>query len=268
MDAVWRDNRIDTIVVRFIGAGMWDGSDVSCDGWNGPFWVHEPTYDIASKLLRRYGTEDKTIIITDWEQDNQWACGGTVTEEMAVKRMAYVVRQAEARQRAVQRARNENPGAAMNLMFAMILSDFDELPAYYGMNLAKDGVPGMDPQPDMLGVSYWLKHLKTITEVAEYIFLHTGYAANRLYIDEIGAAEKNGGEQYARLMEVRPEAFEAGYRFACVWLLRQTWYDFTDSGKPVNMGMWHWAGNEGKVTWTDEPTSGLAAIHELNDTWR
>ena len=65
-----------------------------------------------------------------------------------------------------------------------------------------------------------------------------------------------------------PEAFEAGYRFACVWLWRQTWYDFTDAGKPINSGMWQWAGTEGKVTWSDEPTSGLAAITELNDAWR
>ena len=264
MDAVWRDNRIDTIVVRFIGSGMWDGTDVSCSGWTGPFWVHEPTYDIASKLLRRYGTEDKTIIITDWEQDNQWACGGTVTEERAAERMVYVARLAEARQRAVQRARDENPDATLKLMFAMIASDFDELPDFYGMNLTKDAIPNMDPQPDMIGVSYWQKHLKTITEVAEYIQLHTGYGPERLYIDEIGAHETVQGKQYDRFMDVIPEAFDYGYAFACAWMWRQTWYSFKPNGRPLNTGMWQWAGTEGKVEWSDQPTSGLAAIQELN----
>jgi hypothetical protein len=268
MDVLWRSPDVDIIVVRFIGRGMWDDDDPGCAGWTGPFWVHEPTYDIASKLLRRYGNYNKAIIITDWEQDNQWACGGTVTEEMAVLRMSYVVRMAEQRQAAVQRARDENPGTSLKLMFAMIVNDFDELPTYYGMNLVKDAVPDMDPQPDLLGVTYWRKHLLSITEVLEYIQFHTGYAAHRVYIDEIGEAEKNGGEQYERFMDVIPEAFDAGYAFACIWMWRQTWHDFTQGGKPINMGMWKWANTEGKVEWLDEPNSGLAAIQELNEAWR
>jgi hypothetical protein len=269
MDLVWRNPNIDIIVVRFIGRGMWDGADPGCAGWTGPgFWVYEPTYDIASKLLRRYGDYNKTIIITDWEQDNQWSCGGAVTVDEAAARMLSVTWASEVRQRAVQRAREENPGTALKLMFAMIVNDFDELPAYYGMNLVKDAIPYMNPKPDMLGVTYWGKHLMSITEVLEYIQFHTGYTAHRVYLDEVGIAEKRGGEQYARLMSVIPEAFDAGYAFACVWMWRQTWYSFTGGGKPINMGMWKWAGTIGKVEWLDEPTSGLSAIRELNDTWR
>ena len=268
MDFVWRDPRFETIVVRFIGSGMWDGDDPQCSGWTGPFWVHEPTYDIASKLLRRYGEQDKVIIITDWENDNQWSCGGTVTPERAVERMKYVELQAEARQRAVELARAEHPGVNLRVMFAVIANDFDELPSYYGMNIVKDMIPSMDPQPDLIGFTYWSKHLKTVTEVMDYIMLHTGYPANRIYIDEIGAPEKTDGRQYDRLIPAITEFFEAGGAFACVWMWRQTWYDFNDSGKPINTGMWKWAGTEGKVEWLNEPTSGLAAIGELNDTWR
>ena len=268
MDYVWRDPRFDIMVIRFIGSGLWDDDDPLCTGWTGPFWVDEPTYDIASKLLRRYGDQDKVIIITDWENDNQWSCGGTVTPEEAAERMVYVRRQAESRQRAVELARAENPGATLRVMFAMIASDFDELPAYYGMNIVKNVIPSMDPQPDMIGFTYWAKHLKTVTEVMDYIMLHTGYPANRIYLDEIGAPEKTDGRQYDRLMAVIPEFFEAGGAFAAVWMWRQTWYAFTDNGKPINTGMWKWAGTIGKVEWLNEPTSGLAAIHELNDDWR
>ena len=268
MDYVWRDPRFETIIVRFIGSGMWDGDDPSCTGWTGPFWVNEPTYDIASKLLRRYPEQEKVIIITDWENDNQWSCGGTVTEENAIERMNYVKRQAEARQRAVEQARSEHPEAVLRVMFAMIANDFDELPAYYGMNIVKDLIPNMDPQPDVIGFTYWMKHLKTVTEVMDYITLHTGYPASRIYLDEIGAPEKTEGRQYDRIMPVVTEFFEAGGAFAAVWLYRQTWYAFDDNGKPLNTGMWKWAGTVGKVEWLNEPTSGLAAIHELNDTWR
>ena len=268
MDFVWRDPRFETIVVRFIGSGMWDEDDPSCTGWTGPFWVNEPTYDIASKLLRRYGEQDKLIIITDWENDNQWSCGGTVTPEIAAERMLYVKMMAESRQRAVEQARAENPDAALRVMFAVIANDFDELPSYYGMNITKDMIPFMDPQPDLIGFTYWSKHLKPITEVMDYIMMHTGYPASRIYLDEIGAPEKTECQQYDRIMPVVTEFFEAGGTFACVWMWRQTWYDFTDGGKPINMGMWKWAGTTGKVEWLNEPTSGLAAIQELNDDWR
>ena len=265
MDLVWRDPNIDTIVVRFIGRGLWDASEPDCTGWTGPFWIHEPTYDIASKLLRRYGEQNKTIIITDWEGDNQWACGGTVSMDMAMGRMQYVIRLAEERQAAVQRARDEYPDAVLKVMFGMVVNDLDELPAYYGMNLVKNGIPGMDPQPDVIGLSYWLKHQKPIVEALEYIQLHTGYPMHRIYLDEVGAAEKTPGRQYARLMEVIPPAFDAGLAFACCWMWKQTWHGFDDRGRPINTGMWKWANDSGKVEWLDEPNSGLQAIQEIND---
>jgi hypothetical protein len=182
--------------------------------------------------------------------------------------MAYVKKITERRQDGIERARALYPDAALRVFHSLVVSDFDEKPGYFGLNLTKDMIPTLDKKPDFIGVSYWQKHEKSITEVAQYIQQHTGIDPERLYIDEVGAPEKVPGRQYDKLMAVVPEAFSVGYAFACTWMWKQTWYDFFANGKPKNFGMWKWAGTEGKVEWLDEPNSGLAAIHELNAEWR
>jgi hypothetical protein len=281
------------IVVRFVNMA-WTMVETGCSGWTGPTFAQEPTFKIAKKLLKRYGDQNKVIIFSNWEGDNQWRGSGCNKPDEAMwgeagswynegcqkdytieecaemfcrERMAYVKKCTENRQIGIEGARAKYPNTALKIYHALVVSDFDELPGYYGLNLTKDVIPNLQHQPDFIGVSYYTKHRKSIEEVAEYIQQHTGYLPERLYIDEIGAAEPTPGKQYDRLMAVIPEAFRAGYAFACVWMWKQTWHDFRPNGKPINFGMWKWANDTGKVEWLDEPNSGLQAIHELNDEW-
>jgi hypothetical protein len=72
MDLVWRHPAIDTYLVRF-QAQMWSAREYGC-GTNQPSGIsfaNEPTYDIAYRLLQRYGWKDAVIIFGDWEQDWQ-----------------------------------------------------------------------------------------------------------------------------------------------------------------------------------------------------
>ena len=292
MDLVWRHPDIDIIVVRFVHEA-WTATETGCSGWTGPTFAQEPTEKIAKKLLRRYGDQNKVVIISNWEGDNQWRGSGCNQPDQAMwddasswysneclnsrtveecaellcrDRMKYVKKQTEARQVAVERARAAYPNATLRVFHSLVVSDFDELPGFFGLNLTKDMIPTLDHQPDFIGVSYYRKHQKSITEVAEYIHQHTGHPPERLYIDEVGAAETTEGRQYDRLTMVIDEAFTVGYTFACAWLWKQTWHDWTARGKPKNFGMFRWMTTAGKVEW-GEPNSGLQAIHELNAGW-
>jgi len=286
MDLVWRHPDIDIIVARFLSFA-WSANEINCKGKVGPVWAEEPTYEIARKLLKRYGDEDKVIIISEWECDWQWRGVGCnrrdqniwygwwmnecqkehgaekCSKMLARSRMDYVKRRTIERQAGVEKARAERPDAKLRVFVSITLNQFDEVGGHFKMNLAKDMVPTLDVMPDYIGVSYWPAQTKSITEVFEYIREHTGMPIDRIYIDEVGAAEKTPGLQYDRIMNVIPAAFDAGCAFACVWMWRQTWYDWMADGRPKNYGMWQWTGDEGRVEW-GEPTSGLQAIHELN----
>jgi hypothetical protein len=293
MDRVWKHPGIDVIVVRFVNAA-WTAHEKHCSGWNGPTFAQEPTYEIARRLLKRYGDQPKVIIFSNWEGDNQWRGAGCNKPDMAMwdsaspwysgacrdentvaecaemlcrDRMNYVKRRTEERQAAIEKARRKFPDTTLKIYHALVVDDFDEEPGHFGMNLIKDMVPHLKRSPDFIGVSYWLKSLKTIAEVFDYIHDHTGFPAHRCYIDEVGAKEKSEGLQRDRLMDVIPEAFETGYAFACVWMWKQTWYNWTSGGRPRNAGMWKWAGDSGKVEWSDEPNSGLQAILDLNEQY-
>jgi hypothetical protein len=290
MDEVWRHPDVDIFVVRFVNMA-WTVIETGCSGWTGPTFAQEPSFKIAKKLLKHYGNEDKTIIFSNWEGDNQWRGSGCNEPDQAMwsaagtwyntgcrddntieecaemfcrERMAYVKRCTERRQEGIEQARALYPDATLRIFHSLVVSDFDEKPGYFGLNLTKDMIPTLEHPPDFIGVSYYTKHEKSITEIAEYIAQHTGYPPERLYIDEIGAPEKIPGRQYDRLMAVIPEAFVAGYAFACIWMWKQTWHDFFTNGKPKNFGMWQWTTDSGKVEW-GEPTSGLQAIQEIND---
>ena len=270
MDHVWRHPDIDVIVVRFTSIA-WTCGLTSDSAINNPFWVQEPTLRIARKLFRRYGKQNKTIIFTSWESDNQWWMeeNRTPTRDHA-QTMDYVRRQTERRQRAIERARSKFPNANLKIYHALTIDDLSEDAAHWGMNLIKDVVPYLERSPDFIGVSYWPKHKRSITEVLHYIQEHTGYPAHRLFVAEVGASERRpkGTRQYDRITSVVDEAFDAGYSFAIVWMWRQTWHAWTETGKPKNFGMWEWSNEDGEVEYSGNPNSGLQAIEELNATWR
>ena len=277
MDYVWRHPDIDVIVVRFTSTAWTTDDNV---------WAEYPIGRITRKLLRRYGEQDKDIIFVNWEGDNQWRTTQHETAEdnagwcgwwakgcqdeytlaecsrwLSMARMRYVAGRTGARQEAVERVRAEFPDAVMRVYNALVVNNFDEAEEYYGMNLIKSVVPYLERSPDFLGVSYWPHNEKTASEVLDYIRHETGYPAHRVFIAEVGEKEDRPGKQYDRIMSVVPDAFDAGYAMALVWMWRQTWQVYRPNGWPKNFGMWEWADGGG---FTGETNSGFDAIMELN----
>lgn len=263
MDFVWRDTRFDAFVVRFVNIAWTASSWTRDSGAYGIQWSPEPTYEIAKKMLRRYGDIPITVILTNWEGDNQWIDNDCHLAEL---RMDYVRRLTEERQEAIERARAEYPDAILRLYHALVINVMSESEDYCGMSLINDVVPYLNRSPDFIGLSYYWPQPESITEAIHYVQDVSGYPAFRIYIDETGASEREYGIQYNRIMRVIPEAFDAGIAFACVWQWRQTFYEFNASGKPLNFGLWRWAGSEGKVEWSGRRNSGLNAVMKLNGT--
>lgn len=190
MGYVWTHPAIDVIIVRFTSMA-WANSITgeARHVISNPFWINEPTFEIANKLLELYGNEDKDIIFASWEADNQWWMQeGRVPTEDHTGWINYVRTRTNQRQAAVERARALHPDAALRIYFALELNLFEERDDHWGLNITKDMVSQLEYDPDFLVISHWSQE-QSIIERLNYIMFHTGYPAHRVFILQVGARE-------------------------------------------------------------------------------
>jgi hypothetical protein len=260
----------------------------------------EPTYWIARELLARFGHLDKTIIITDWEQD--WGiqgqdCRGTdingrwlypwddaspwysnecweqydfdTCGEMLIKeRLAYVRETIERRQMAVNAARAEFPDVNLRILTGPIVNrypaNFEE--SDLGISLTEE-ISTLDPQPDIILLSFWHRR-STITEALDYIEAETGYPRNRIYVDELG--EWKESNQYRRIYDEGRRAACWGVELLNVWLWRETWCsDLRSDGTQHQHGLFYHTNLDQCVGRTSvefgDPRPGYYAVQDLID---
>jgi len=293
MNRVWAHPQIDVIVVIFLSPAHSDWEE-GCRGGQNVAWANEPTYKIADFLFRHFGHLDKTIIFANPETDNQWRGFDCVepwefnfetmalvgpepcTEEETIEacvyrhamaRMDLAQRKIEARQIAIEQARAEHPGATLRILNSMTVHVFTPEQAE-GKYLGKFALRDMkfEHDPDIIGASVWGGGDVDVANAIWQIRKYTGYPAERIFIDQVGANETWHGKQYQVLMDRIPQAFDAGVNLAMVWMWRMTWHHFGDAERPRNKGMFEWLTTEGRVEW-GAPNSGLEAIYELNEIY-
>ena len=277
----------------------------SCDGYNFFEWQAYSTGEdwrledsIFDQFYRFYAGQDKAVFVMTYESGDRLNGGGCMERDECVpisgtidgclaaceedpmhgddrwhpegyvrpldcqsvccdlaklERREFMLRKFNSRQAAAERARAAHPDAALRVFHAVEIDRFGMQDEW--LLTARDVIPFMDSRPDFVGLSLWPKKAGDVVESFKRVHNWTRLPGYRLFIAEVGAPEKTPGDQYDRIMSVVPPLFALGSPFALVWSLEQsdpayqTLHALVD---PV----------------TGEYRSGMAAIEELNDTWR
>jgi len=168
-------------------------------------------------------------------------------------RRDLLIRQFERRQEAVEAARATRPDAKLKVFHAVEIDRYGN--EYEWMLVARDVLPYLDVMPDFIGLSLWPNKSDPAVESFRRVQDWTGLPAYRFFIAEVGARERQAGDQYNRIMQVVPPLLDMGLSFALVWSLEQSsenQYTLHALVDPV----------------TGEYRSGMQAIKELNDEYR
>ena len=180
-------------------------------------------------------------------------CQSVCCDLSKLERRQLMLRKFNARQAAAERARAAYPDAALRVFHVVEVDRFGMQDEW--LLTARDVIPYMDSRPDFVGLSLWPKKAGDVVESFRRVQSWTRLPGYRLFIAEVGAPEKNPGDQYARIMAVVPPLFDLGLPFVLVWSLEQsnpayqTLHALVD---PV----------------TGEYRSGMAAIEELNAIYK
>jgi hypothetical protein len=167
-------------------------------------------------------------------------------------RADYLRRTWDARQAAAERARAENPDAALRVWHSIEVNFFGTEDWQFIVPLC-DIIPKMQSPPDFIGLSLYAMAGDPV-EALEYAMECTGLPAYRFYISEVGA--RFGEGQHARITEVVDALFAKGVAFALVWSLD------TEISYPPN-AVWSVVD-----PLTGDWRGGMIAIQELNEKWR
>ena len=165
-----------------------------------------------------------TSCITDMVDDGHTydeaytACGNLLIEG----RTQYVIDHIERRQRGVQRARREFPHARLQLLHAVTVSHgpWNVHPDDPGIITVTELIPILDPQPDLIGLSFWGTNAP-ITDALDWIQGITKYPRMRFFIDELGA--RSDADQATRIQTETNLARCWGANLVSIWMMYQTW---------------------------------------------
>jgi hypothetical protein len=289
MHEVWAHPDIDVIVITFINYGHAAWLRGCGGGWE-MGWPNEPTYEIAKFLFKHFGDQDKVIIFTSGEVDNQWRgyecndpqdamwdfwslkdideCLAEKTQvecayDLSLDRMWYAKMEIERRQREVEKARSEHPDATLRIATSVNISVTTRREKYYFTSFIHYMYRYMNNWPDYIGLSHFKGDGTTLEKAVSNIQRLTGYPVERIFLDQFGTFERTEGKQYDLIYNKGVDGFNLGLNLQLVWMWRQSWHRFTSGGVPLNRGMFQWLTTGGRVEW-GAPTSGLQAIYELN----
>jgi hypothetical protein len=202
LDAIFNDDRLSVVVFRpFSNQTIMppqQASQSTICGTTG-FQVADLDTDyglVAQMLYQRYGTRNKTVILTGWEADTQiayWprsspAClsGATWPSNQADVDSYRALLQA--RQNGVAAARQQYATANLRVFHAVEVRQVPDFlsPHNPGANALERIVPKMNPPPDFISYSAWGATANKIAGKLDNIASASGLAHNRIYIGEWG----------------------------------------------------------------------------------
>ena len=189
------------------------------------------------------------------------ACGSDLIDQ----RVRWVARSIERRQRGIQRARNEFPLARLRILGAATVNHgpWNAHPDDPGIVTVTEMIPLMDPQPDLIGLSFWGTD-SSITDALDWVQGITMYPHYRFFIDELGA--RSDAQQATRIPTETNLARCWGVKLVNIWMMFQTWCgEVRPNGSHRYEGIFYQQQPcSGKVIF-DGPRPGFWALKDLID---
>ncbi len=254
MLGVYTNPGIDLIVLRPIKDAL------TVEGCNGHYGLDETVDygDLANDLYTLVGNEDKVIVLTGWEADNQIRGAGCFDpldfvvdpgqpgyDPDDVLRLAQMKALFEYRQTAIQAARQANLHKPLRVYHALEVSHVpihddgdpidpsDDCHIDRGWNTITDLFPLLNPKPDLISVSTWMSNHPSgcisISYMLDYVKQQSQYPKSKIFVGEYGYGHLDGWAiQGARVYDGFSEARQWGVRAAFQWLYRQDWSCYND----------------------------------------
>lgn len=168
-------------------------------------------------------------------------------------RASYMLRTWTERQAAAEKARADNPGAALKVWHSVEVVFYGTEDWQFIVPLC-DIIPQMPSPPDFIGMSIYPMAGDPVGAL-EYAMECTGLPASRFYISEVGR-KVDKGDQYEWIYSVVDALFQKGVAFALVWAIHS----------PISYEPnWPYSVVDPR---TGEWRPGMYAIRDLNEKWR
>jgi len=241
-------------------------------------WENEDFGQVAYDILEKYGDlwcrngEPLTVILNNWEGD--WQVKGAFNQfgTPSPRRLHRAEAEYEMAQWGIQWAREQFPDAQLRIYFGLVTNHRKD--DKYEWTLTRDLIPRLDPQPDLIGISFYGDQGdETPAEAVETIKRHTGYPVSRMYVAETGISEDWPGRQRTLLGPRLEEMADIGLRLIFVWTWKQYWPgELDDVGHRTKNWFGNWVTDESQPGGVhnnvlDCWTSGLEFLQEFRLTF-
>lgn len=224
MKKVIRNKNLRLLVLRPQARGSADSG--GCGEGYAATWENDDFGQIAYDLLKDCGDLScrdgvpLTIILNNWEGDWQAKgphCRYTVPSEYRLRKVRAMY---EIRQLGVQWAREQFPDAKLIILHGVVSN---HRTADYEWTLTRDLIPTLDPQPDVIGISFYGGGGETPQQAVQTIQEDTGYTVDQMYVAETGKSENWLGRQEEWFSYWMPMWEETGIGPIFIWTWKQYW---------------------------------------------
>ena len=197
LDPIFNDSRLKVIVFRpFANQTVMPPQTQAQSNVCGANGFHSADLatnygQVAEILYQRYGSLNKTVILTGWEADNQinyWPVGSASCAWPSQANVDSYRALLQTRQNGVAAARQTYASANLRVFHAVELKQVPDFPSPQnpGANVLERVVALMNPKPDFLSYSAWAANPSKIVTKLNSIATVSGLPHDRIYVGEWG----------------------------------------------------------------------------------
>lgn len=219
-----------------------------------PRWENIDYGTVADEIYDLYGSVDKVVILTGWEQDHQYYGSGWS--------YADYLQLLDDRQLGIEAARAAHPGSNLRIYHAVEVNAVPNSVAPGSNNILHQFIPNMTHPPDMISYSAWggLGNIATKLDVIEAV---SGLPRNNIFIGEFGFILNNNSHHSVSNFLTAAQGW--GVRLALLWQFNQGPQDepyqvYPDAGNPGGPGYTTEPGTGNLIAWDT-----IAAVQSHRD---
>jgi len=263
MAAVFTNSDIDVIVLRPLENCDYEPSPCDPSAIELRRWENIDYVQVAEYLYSHFGDEQKVIILTNWESDNQfvgWGQGCDEVEPPEPEILAYLDL-LDYNQAGIQQVRIENLEKNLRVFNAVEVNRVMGVKAF---EVVDKVIPRMAQSPDFVSFSRWYL-ASPISDELDYIELCTGLPRSRIFVGEVGTNEGYPTDwQYPYYIENIDAAMTWGVDLLFTWIYRQQWGGTNPNDPGFNLGIHE---KDANGQFTGDMTSGFTAMQEMMEKW-
>ena len=176
-------------------------------------------YELTRFLMERYAGSGKTFILQNWEADWLLRLGVSHSDEPSRLAIDGMIRWLNARQRGVERARQELAHlSGVTVKHAVEVNHLLRAKHEpWRVSVTNDVLPSVNA--DMYSYSAWeASSAAMLGEMLTYLDAQTAGSGN-IYVGEFGAAENDGDDHLKRIAALTKGALEWGAAYIIYWQL-------------------------------------------------